>query len=321
MALGRGLQSLIPPKGNGSEPAEIVSRDEPRFSRGAAPEEPSAPQENNSKYEARGGERDRSEAIFHIEIEKIKTNPYQPRREFSDIELRELAHSIQEFGIIQPIIVSKVVRETSGGTDVEYQLVAGERRLRAAKIAGLERIPAIIKKVSSGKMGLELALIENIQRKDLNALEAAKAYARLQDEFGLTQREIASRVGKNREAIANALRLLNLPSEIQSALMDGRISESHARALLSLSDIEAQRQAFLKIINEKSSVKALKENSSFSASPESGEQRFWEKKLEDKFQTSVKIISGGGKGKVLLPFYSNEEMRALIDKLLGSDAA
>jgi len=103
--------------------------------------------------------------------------------------------------------------------------------------------------------------------------------------------------------------------------MDGRISESHARALLSLSDIEAQRQAFLKIINEKSSVKALKENSSFSASPESGEQRFWEKKLEDKFQTSVKIISGGGKGKVLLPFYSNEEMRALIDKLLGSDAA
>ena len=324
MALGRGLQSLIPPQDDASrdehenheeiiEEKERVEEHLPvsryRNIREAIPQlrETYAPEREHPKQES----------IFQIEVEKIKPNPYQPRREFNTEDLKGLAQSIKEFGVIQPISVSKVTKETDLGTDVEYQLIAGERRLKAAKMVGLERIPAIVKKIDAGKAKLEIALIENIQRSDLNALDSAKAYARLQDEFGLTQREVAARVGKSRESIANTLRLLNLPSEIQDALFNNTINESQARTLLSIGNSEEQKRAFYNIISGKTTMKELREKKENPAADPEG--KFWEKKLEEKFQAPVQILKKGGRGKIVIPFYSREEMQALVDKMLGED--
>src|SRR3989344_4719501 len=148
-----------------------------------------------------------TDAIFQIEVERITSNPHQPRREFNEEALKELANSIREFGVLQPLVVSKIERETENGTSVEYELIAGERRLMASKLAGLRTVPAIVRSTSSDKEKLELAIIENIQRADLNPIETARAFAKLQDEFKLTQREIAARLGKSREAVANSVRL------------------------------------------------------------------------------------------------------------------
>jgi len=259
----------------------------------------------------------KSESVFQIETEKIKPNPYQPRRDFREEELRELSQSIREFGIIQPLIVSKIIKETEFGAEVHYQLIAGERRLLAAKILGLERVPAIVKDIDAERMKLEMALIENLQRSDLNPLEAARAYARLQDEFGLLQREIAVRVGKSREVIANTLRLLNLPLEIQEALRQGKINESQARTLLSINDAGEQKRVFENLLHQKMSVRALREEA---IKPKiiDPEQNYWERRLEEKLGAPVKLIKQGDKGKVIVQFYSEEEYRALLDKLLGN---
>lgn len=326
MALGRGLQSLIPP-GDDIPRNESDARPEIKIEKEEYAEEyhftpryqnirEAMPQLRETYKTER--EHTKQESVFQIEIEKIKPNPYQPRREFNAEDLRGLAQSIKEFGVLQPITVSKVMKETDLGTDVEYQLITGERRLRAARMVGLERIPAIIKKIDAGKTKLEIALIENIQRSDLNALDSAKAYARLQDEFGLTQREIAARVGKSRESIANTLRLLNLPSEIQDALFHNNINESQARTLLSIENPEEQKQAFHNIISGKTTIKELRQKKeSDDIDPE---KKFWEKKLEEKFQSPVHILKKGGRGKIVVPFYSREEMQALINTMLGDDA-
>src|SRR3989344_7777320 len=189
--------------------------------------------------------------IFSIEVDKIKPNPFQPRRDFDEEALRELAGSIREFGILHPLVVTKVETSTEGGTNVEYQLIAGERRLLASKMIGLERVPAIVKSVMpTDQQRLELAIIENIQRENLNPIEAARAYSKLQDHFGLTQREIAVKLGKSREVIANAIRLLNLPSHIQDSVSRGQVNESQAGRLKMVMDLKEQQDIFESLIRD-----------------------------------------------------------------------
>jgi len=309
MNLGRGLESLIPKKQFLiKEPGSETEQENFRF--------PVTPIPKISEPPARRVKEHYHESIFHIEVEKIRPNPYQPRRDFGSTELEEMAQSIREFGIIQPLIVSKIIKETEVGTEVEYQLIAGERRLMAAKIVGLERVPAIVKKVDLPRVKLEMALIENLERSDLNPLETARAYARLQDEFGLTQREIAARAGKSRETIANTLRLLNLPSEIQEALVQNKINESQARTLLAISDMNEQKRVFQNIFKQKMSVRALREET---VKPKviDPEKQYWEKQLEEKLGAPVKVLRQGDRGKMIVNFYSEEEWEGILQKILG----
>lgn len=323
MSTGHGIQSLIPPKKNEKTKKEeitpgreaIVANIENKnilkqeLSPRLMPEE--------ARYEKQKLDI-KPESVFQIEIEKIKSNPYQPRKTFNREDLDELAQSISEFGVIQPLLVSKIIKEKDRGADVEYQLIAGERRLMASKIAGLERVPAIIKKMDTGKAKLEMALIENIQRSNLNVLEAARAYARLQDEFGLTQREIAVRMGKSREVIANTLRLLNLPSHIQTALAEGRITESQARGLLSFENITEQQRAFEQLLERKTLPRASREKGHREHSPtQNPEELHLERQLEEKLGAPVKIIKNQGKGRIVIEFYSPEEWQSIIDTLLN----
>lgn len=261
------------------------------------------------------------ESVFHIEVEKIKPNPYQPRKVFNKEELDELSQSIREFGVIQPVVVSKLVTETETGADVEYQLIAGERRLMAAKLAGLERIPAIIRQGDSKQSKLELALIENIQRSNLNPLESARAYARLAEEFNMTQREIATRVGKSREAVANTMRLLSLPSEIQASLATGAINESHARVLLAVADPREQREMFIRLVSgEGMSVQTLRTKTKTQETVDP-ETQHWKKKLEEFFGAPVDVTRKGAGGKLVVQFYSDEEWQSIIDRLFGNEEA
>lgn len=269
------------------------------------------------------------DAIFHIEVEKIKSNPYQPRKNFDEESLKELAASIREFGILQPLIILKIDKETENGTDVEYQLVAGERRLMAAKMIGLERVPAIIKRLANKTDQMEIAIVENLQRQNLDPIETARAYARLSDEFGLTQREIAQRLSKSRETIANALRLLNLPTEIQDALAYGKINESQARIILSIDDLGKQISIFKDLLANNLSVRELKNrirNNSNNQKSEEGsghqlppqtdpEIHHFQEQLEEILGAPVKIEQHGEKGKIVISFYSPEEIEGIIKKL------
>ncbi len=253
------------------------------------------------------------ESIFHIEVEKIKPNPYQPRRNFNEEDLKELANSIREFGIIQPLVVTKLEKETAGGTEVEYQLVSGERRLMAARLIGLERVPAIVKNLDYHRAKLEMALVENLQRTDLNPIEAARAYARLQDEFNLTQREIASRIGKSRETVANTIRLLSLPSHIQEALACGKINESQARMILAVSEPLKQNELFQKFLGSS----PLAKSRVFSSKPVDPEAQYWARRLEEWLGAPVEVKRKGGKGKMVVKFHSEAEWQNILDKLLG----
>lgn len=271
--------------------------------------------------------------VFLIEVNRISPNPYQPRRDFDENELRELASSIREFGILQPIVVTKIEKETETGTQVDYQLIAGERRWRASQIAGLERIPAIIRSVNLERDRLELAIIENVQRANLNPIEAARAYAKLQDQFNLTQREIAVRIGKSRETIANVLRLLNLPTQLQEAVAKNTISESQARLLLGISDPIQQQIFFDDILKNNLSVRQLKSLIQKSKTvPEqevapmtiSPELVSIQKSLEELLGAKVKIEENGstpaGGGKITIAFYSPEELQGIIQKLTGQES-
>jgi ParB family transcriptional regulator, chromosome partitioning protein len=262
--------------------------------------------------------------IFHIETEKIKPNPFQPRREFGEESLQELASSIREFGILHPLVVTKHEAQNEFGTEVEYHLISGERRLRAAKMAGLERVPAIVKAMPSDRERLELAIIENIQRENLNPIETARAYAKLQDQFGLTQREVAVRVGKSREAIANAVRLLNLPSQMQDAVAQGRINESQARLLLMVSDMQEQQLLFADLVRDSLSVRELRSRIKVkkespapivmeNVDPETEEL---EERLREILGTKVRLQKEGQGGRLTINFYSPEELQAIIQKLV-----
>lgn len=241
----------------------------------------------------------KKESVFLIEVERVKPNPNQPRKDFPAEELKNLADSIKEYGVLQPLIVVKLEKESSLGTRVEYQLIAGERRLRAAKIAGLDSVPAVIRSVGE-QMNLEISLVENIQREDLNALERADAFKKLIEEFSLTQKQIAERLGKSREAIANTLRLLDLSSDVKKLLRENRLSEGHARALLGVED-KGERAGILKrILEDQLNVRRVEELARKIKKPSRAKQKSedfseLEEKFEQVFGVKVKIRLASGK--------------------------
>ena len=251
-----------------------------------------------------------------LRLTEIEPNKNQPRTHFDEDALSELAESIRLHGLLQPIVVRPMV----GGT---YQIVAGERRWRACRIAGLNSVPVVIKSLDD-KQTMELALIENLQRKDLNPLEEAEGYQSLIKEFALTQDEVAERVGKSRSAVTNALRLLNLPDDMLKALAEGRISAGHARALLAFSDVAAQQDAFIAAING-ASVRQIEAMAKAAAKPkkEKAEVKdafFREVELALKNETHRKaVIKAGkdGKGTITLEFYNKDELKELANKIVG----
>lgn len=251
---------------------------------------------------------------FHIcGIEEIEPNPFQPRKNFSDAQIQELVASIQEKGILQPLVVR---RKGTG-----YELIAGERRWRAAQRAGLKEVPIIIKDVTETEL-LELSLIENIQRENLNPIEEAEAFRKLMDQFHLTQEEISKRVGKDRTTIANALRLLRLPQDIKESLGEGKISVGHARAFLSLENLEKQRIAFKQVLATGLSVrqterlvKRLRRKASGAVAAKSLEWGELIEELQQSLGTKVRIKGRGNRGRIEINFYSREELDRLIDLL------
>jgi len=276
--LGRGLEALIP----AAEEAEAAAR-----------------------------------GVVEAPLASIAPNPLQPRAPIRDQDLVELAASIEEHGIIQPLVVS---RAPDG-----YQLIAGERRWRAARLAGLSQVPIIVKDVAPSEM-LELALVENVQRSDLNALEEAMAYRQLVDEFALTQEQVARRVGKSRVAVANTLRLLKAARGVQEALLEDRISEGHARALLGLEQAEAQEAALKTVLKHGLNVRQTEElvrrllgqdrEEQRPAREVSPETRALEARFREALGTKVNLTRSGKGGRVVIYFYSDEELDALYERIV-----
>ena len=278
---------------------------------------------------------DIAEHVFLIEVNKITPNPYQPRREFDEEELKNLANSIREFGILQPLVVTKIVEETDGAVNVRYQLIAGERRFRAASMIGLERVPAVIKNVALDKERLEMAIVENVQRADLNPIESARAYNRLADEFKLTQREIAQRIGKSREVIANTMRLLNLPTNVQDAVSKGQLGESQARLLLTVDDPGVQQTLFEEILRGNLSVREVKHKIDYLKSAKRGEAQVAsgqvaqvdaeaisiKQQLEEALGSTVTVEKAGSSGTIKIQFTSPEELYSLLQKMTAPKPA
>lgn len=257
--------------------------------------------------------------VTEIPVSAITPNPMQPRTALDSDALAELASSIREHGLIQPLIV------TQQGPD-RYQLIAGERRWQASRMAGLDRVPVIVKEATPQQV-LELALVENIQRADLNPLEEAVAYRQLVDEFGLTQEQVAERVGKSRVAVTNAIRLLRLPAEVKQALADGTIREGHARALLALPTAEAQLAALKTVVTKGLSVRQTEElvrrllaeppakKEEQLASPEA---QALEEEFRDTLGTKVNLYRNRkGRGRLVIHFYSEEDLQAIYDLIVG----
>jgi ParB family chromosome partitioning protein len=262
-----------------------------------------------------------SDSLREIDIDRILPNSHQPRKNFNDDALTELANSIREHGVVQPVVVRPL-------EDGFFQLIAGERRWRASQRAGLLKVPAVVREAGEHD-ALELALIENLQREDLNPMEEAQAYERLIADFGMTQEEVARRVGKNRATIANMLRLLRLPPEVQQWLRENRLSTGHAKALLSLSDLDAILDSARKIIQGNYSVRQAemlvsRYSSGSSAKDEPAESaasvdpnvKAALHSIEQVLGTKVTLQENGGKGKIEIHFYSFEEMNRLYEGLL-----
>jgi len=260
-----------------------------------------------------------SENIINISIDKIKPNKYQPRLVFDEVKLNELADSIKQKGLIEPVMVVQSV------VPGEYELIAGERRLRASKLAGLTEIKAIVNKAASDKDKLDLALIENLQREDLNPIEEAKAYKLYSDKYKYTQEEISKIVNKNRAVIANTMRLLNLAEEIQDLISSGKISSGHGRMLASLEnkqDIEALAK---KIIEENLTVRQVEEIVSGIKTKNPKKQKTPKKQnaeitnlvedLQRLFGTKVRITGNGKKGKIILDYCNLEDLERITNSL------
>jgi len=266
-----------------------------------------------------------SSAVFQIEIEKIKPNPDQPRRQFNEEALNDLAGSIREFGILQPLVVSKVERETQDGVAVEYEIIAGERRYLAARKLGLRSVPAIVRNVSLEREKLELAVIENIQRENLNPIETARAFQRLQEEFRMTQREIAAKLGKSREVVANTMRLLDLPEYIREKVERGELSESHARLLLAIEDPGAQKRLLEDILQQKLTTRDVKERvmhfgkrrgrPPLEEANVPPELRVMQDELSSSLGAPVQIMKGQNTGRITITFYSEEELENILRRL------
>ncbi len=299
--LGRGLASLIPPKR--SQVPDVTQS-------GAAGDVPvsALPLVTTSHPDV--------PLTREVAIGDIVPNPHQPRLHFDEAKLTELTDSVREHGVLQPLVISPK-------GDGKYELIAGERRLQAAKRVGLTSVPVVVRETSGDQEKLELAIIENIQRHDLNPIEEAKAYLRLTDEFGLHQDAIAKKMGKSRPNISNTLRLLTLPVEIQRALIEGKISEGHAKALLSIDNSEKQRALFDLIIREELTVRETEGKArevsvrshlrtARELAPELAAKEEW---LTEQLGTKVKIQSRGKGGKITIEFYSSEELNGILGKI------
>jgi ParB family chromosome partitioning protein len=261
------------------------------------------------------------EPFFYCDVDAIRPNPYQPRRHFSDQELTGLSDSIKEKGIIQPLVVRTV--------PTGYELIVGERRWRAARLAGIKQVPVVVKEAAGAEM-VETALVENIQRQDLNPLEKADAYYRLIKEFGLTQKEVAKRMGQNRSTVANFLRLLNLPKPIKTDITNNTLSMGHAMALLGAENPAQQKTVWRRIVSENLSVRAaealikrLKDRKpQASRSKERTSEAVYMESLADDLTrhlgSRVQIIWQGNRGKLQVEFYSNEDLERLIARLKTS---
>jgi ParB family transcriptional regulator, chromosome partitioning protein len=258
----------------------------------------------------------------YVAVNAISPNPYQPRRMFSDAEMQELVDSISTHGLLQPVLI-RPIHNSEGSR--QYQLVAGERRWRAAQKAGLSEVPAIIRDVDN-QQALELALIENVQRHDISAMDAAVAYQRLASEFGLAQEQIAQRVGKSRSAIANTLRLLDLPNEVQKAIEDGTVSEGHGRAILLARGEGARRAVFRRVLRDKLSVRETErlaqaseehdtdeKNSPSPRKPKNVELQQVEALLQKKLGVRARIAPKRKGGMILVPYSSNDELQRILD--------
>ena len=286
--LGKGLGSLIP------EGAKAMS--------------PTAQKEN----------------IFYVEVAKIEANPDQPRHDFDKEALKELSGSIRKYGVLQPLLVSKVETLSVKGIDVSYNLIAGERRLRAAKMAGLPHVPVIIRDdFRHERDRLEVALIENVQRGDLNPPAEAAPYQKLSKDFSLTQREIAEKVGKSREVVANTIRLLNLPQDIRDSLRAGKIARASARALLAFDDPTKQRQVYESIlaggVSSRDVETAASVNKPATKRPRLSEGKFieLERNLADTLGTHVSIqgaVASGG--KIVIKFASLEDLNKIAKSII-----
>ncbi|MCY4158193.1 MAG: ParB/RepB/Spo0J family partition protein [Bacteroidetes bacterium] len=260
--------------------------------------------------------------IFELHVSVIKPNPFQPRQEFHTEALESLAQSIEQLGVIQPI----TVRATKGN---EFELISGERRLKAAKLAGLEEIPAYIRPAKNAQM-LEMALVENVQREELNPIEVALGYQRLVDEYNLTQEDVALRVGKKRSTITNFLRLLHLPPRIQVGLREGAITPGHARALLSLPDDRTKNRLFVEIQQDHLSVREVEQRTRIlSKQPKKTKKTTadpavyitqTESKLRKTLGTKVRVKNTiKGSGRIVIHYYSQEDLSRLIELLARSD--
>lgn len=277
--LGRGLGALLPPK--------------------------IAPEPGTEAAQAA------SIGITHISPEQVVANPHQPRKYFSPADLEDLIGSIKEHGILQPLVV------TDAG-EGKYELIAGERRLRASQALGLNEVPVIIR-TATAQQKLELALIENIQRQNLNAVEEAQAYEALADQFSLRQEDIAERVGKSRSHVANTMRLLDLEDEMLEALSAGKITRSHARTLLAEPDEARRKQLFKEMLEGKMTVREA-EAKAGSRAPKTAQGKdpniaALEAQLREELGTKVQLSTKGSTGKITIHFYSKEELKELIERL------
>ncbi len=366
--LGKGLESLIPksnnqgqepnsdrpaqPSQSPSQPQSQPQQSHPGFVPPAQPVVPPLsqpvqpvaqsrpqPQEQRIQPQPQSQKREESapqESIYHIEIEKITANPDQPRRHFDEAALHELASSIREFGFLQPLVVSKMEKETPTGIAVEYQIIAGERRFMAAKLLGLPRVPAIVRNINLEREKLELGVIENIQRENLNPIEMARAFQRLQEEFRMTQREIAAKLGKSREVVANAVRLLDLPEYVQRAVEEGAVSESNARLLIAIEDPAMQKALLDDIVQNKLTTRDVRERIQHVATASGGaaahrrgrpplvevrlapEVKAMQDELSSALGAPVEISKNANNGKITITFFSEEELEDILRKL-GKD--
>ena len=270
-------------------------------------------------------------AIFWIELEKIHPNPYQPRREFDQDRLKDLSESIRMYGVLQPLVVTRQeVYRDDGGMSVEYELISGERRLRASKLAGLSQVPVLIKSGEENpQLKLEMAIIENLQREDLNPVDRARSFERLAKEFGLKQAQIADKVGKSREYVSNSMRILALPDEMITALEEGKISEGHTRPLLMLVDKpEEQMVLFKEIITKKLTVREAESMSRRVATERIRNKGKYldpaimemERNFTESLGTRVRIEKNKEGGTVTIDFFSPDDLRALLEKI-SADAS
>lgn len=265
-----------------------------------------------------------NDSVFWVELEKIKPNPFQPRRDFDPERLNDLAESIRMYGILQPLVVTRheSVKE-DGGIVVSYELIAGERRLRASKIAGISQVPVVIRSGDeSDQMKLELAIIENLQREDLNPIDRARAFDRLVTDFHFNHSQIGRKIGKSREYVSNSLRLLTLPEEIMTAVAQGKITEGHARPLLMLKDRAEEQQTLYKEITLKQLTVRETESiarriahdrirkKDYGFNPEMAEI---EKRLAESLGTRVQIERREVGGKLVIDFFSNEDLHKILE--------